>query len=45
MIFNNATIITMNPARQIIEHGAVVVNGNLIVEVGKSRDIVDRYPG
>lgn len=44
MIFNNATIITMNPARQIIEHGAVVINGISIVDVGKSREIVDRYP-
>jgi cytosine/adenosine deaminase-related metal-dependent hydrolase len=44
MIFKNATIITMNPARQIIEHGAVVVGGNSIVDVGKSREIVDRYP-
>jgi cytosine/adenosine deaminase-related metal-dependent hydrolase len=44
MIFNNATIITMNPKREIITHGAVVVIGKNILEVGKSRELVDKYP-
>jgi cytosine/adenosine deaminase-related metal-dependent hydrolase len=44
MIYSNATIITMNPERQIINQGAVVVKGNAIVEVGKSRDLVEKYP-
>jgi cytosine/adenosine deaminase-related metal-dependent hydrolase len=45
MIFKNATIITMNPKREIIANGALVVNGKEIVAVGKSKDIVEKYPG
>jgi cytosine/adenosine deaminase-related metal-dependent hydrolase len=44
MIFENATIITMNPQRQILGHGAVVVDGERIVAVGKSKDVVDKFP-
>jgi cytosine/adenosine deaminase-related metal-dependent hydrolase len=44
MIYKNATIITMNPARHIINHGAVVVTGNLFVDIGKSKEIVEKYP-
>lgn len=45
MIFNNATIITINPRREIITNGALVVDGQKIAAVGKSRDICDRYTG
>lgn len=45
MIFSNATIITMNPQRQVITNGAVSISGNRIAAVGKSRDIIDQYPG
>jgi cytosine/adenosine deaminase-related metal-dependent hydrolase len=44
MIFENATIISMNPQRQIITHGAVAVDGDRIVAVGKSKDVVEQYP-
>ncbi len=44
MIFENATIITMNPRRELITHGAVAVTGNEIVAVGKSKEIVERFP-
>ncbi len=44
MIFDNLTIITMNPARQIITHSAVVLNGSTIAEIGKSREIAEKYP-
>jgi cytosine/adenosine deaminase-related metal-dependent hydrolase len=44
MIFENATLITMNPRRQIITQGAVAVTGQVIEAVGKSRAIVERYP-
>ena len=44
MIFSNATIITMNAQRQIINNGAVAVNGNRILAVGKSKDIIGQYP-
>lgn len=45
MIFDNVTILTMNPARQVVTHGAVGVKGSFITEVGKSREIVEKYPG
>lgn len=44
MIFDNATIITMNPRREIITNGAVVVDGRNIHVVGKSRDLRERFP-
>ena len=44
MIFDRVTILTMNARRQILEHGAVAVTGQTIEAVGKSREIVERYP-
>lgn len=44
MIFINATIITMNPKREIIADGAVVVTGKEIVDIGKSKDLIEKYP-
>jgi cytosine/adenosine deaminase-related metal-dependent hydrolase len=44
MIFDNATIITINPQREIISHGAVVVEGRKIAAVGRSKHIVEKYP-
>jgi len=44
MIFENATIITMNSRREILTHGAVVVEGKNILDLGKSKDMVARYP-
>ena len=44
MIFENATIITMNPRRELITHGAVAVTGNEIIAVGKSKEMVERFP-
>lgn len=45
MIFDNATIITMNPKREIIENGVVVIKGQKISAVGKRDEILTRYPG
>jgi cytosine/adenosine deaminase-related metal-dependent hydrolase len=44
MIFENATILTMDTDRQILEHGAVAVTGKRIVAVGKSREILEQFP-
>ena len=44
MIFENATLITMNPRREIITNGALAVEGSRIAAVGKSRQIVERFP-
>ena len=44
MIFAHGTIITMNPNREIIEDGAVVVSGDRIEAVGKTAALKSRYP-
>ncbi len=44
MIFTDATIITMNPGREIIERGAIVVAGDRIEAVGSAADLRARYP-
>src|SRR5436309_16142244 len=43
MLFTNATVITMNPTRDIITNGAVAVSGNRIVAVGKSDALRQQY--
>src|SRR5437588_9792876 len=43
MLFTNATVITMNPTRDIITGGAVAVEGNRIVAVGKSDTLREEY--
>jgi 5-methylthioadenosine/S-adenosylhomocysteine deaminase len=37
-------VVTMNPARDIIRHGAVVLDGDRIVDVGKAADLEARHP-
>lgn len=44
MLFENATILTMNPKREIIANGAVAITGRDIIEVGQTGDIVEKYP-
>ena len=44
MIFENATLITMNPRREIITHAALAVEGSRIAAVGKTREIVEKFP-
>lgn len=44
MLFTNATIVTVNPSREIILDGAIAVQGNLIADIGKSTDLKDKYP-
>ena len=43
MIFTHGTVITMNPAREIIDDGAVVVSGDRIEAVGKTSELRARY--
>lgn len=45
MIFDDVTVITMNPRREIIAHGAVAVVGSRIAAVGKRGDVIGRFPG
>ena len=44
MIFTHGTIITMNPAREIIDDGALAVSGDRIEAVGKTAELRRRYP-
>ena len=37
-------VVTMNAARDIIRHGAVVVDGDRIVDVGKAADMEAKHP-
>jgi cytosine/adenosine deaminase-related metal-dependent hydrolase len=43
MIFDDATIITMDPKRRIITDGAIAVAGDRIVAVGKTDEIAKDY--
>src|SRR5579859_7957733 len=43
MLFTNATIITMNPHRDIINNGAIAVQGNRIVAIDKTPVLLERY--
>lgn len=43
MLYSNVTIITVNEAFDIIEHGAIVVQGDTIVAVGTEKEITATY--
>ena len=44
LLFHDATVITMDPNRAILEHASVAVRGERIVEVGPSAALRDKYP-
>jgi cytosine/adenosine deaminase-related metal-dependent hydrolase len=44
MLFTNATIVTVNPSRDIYVDGAILVQGNLIAALGKTSDLKQKYP-
>ncbi|MEM2908496.1 MAG: amidohydrolase [Candidatus Hadarchaeales archaeon] len=39
----HATVVTMNPRREILLDGAVVIEGNQIVDVGKTSQVMPQY--
>ena len=43
MIFTHGTIITMNPTREIIDDGAIVVSGDRIEAVGRTAELRARH--
>src|SRR5579859_2367876 len=43
MLFKNATILTMNPTRDIISGGAIAIQGNRIVAIGKTDELLTQY--
>jgi cytosine/adenosine deaminase-related metal-dependent hydrolase len=45
MLFTNATVITMNPQRDIISNGAVAIKDNRIVAIDKTPTLLEQYSG
>ncbi len=39
LLIKNGTLITMDPKRKIIEDGALAIEGDKIIEVGKSSEL------
>ncbi len=44
MLFTHATIITVNPSREIILDGAILVQGNLIAAIDKTDELAKLHP-
>lgn len=45
MLFLHATIITINPSREIIDDGALLVEGSKVAAIGKSDALLNEHPG
>ena len=43
MLFTNATVVTMNPTRDIITNGAIAIKDNRIVAVGKTDTLLQQH--
>jgi cytosine/adenosine deaminase-related metal-dependent hydrolase len=43
MLYTKATIITVNERREIIDNGAILVQGDQIVAIGKTNDLAAKY--
>jgi cytosine/adenosine deaminase-related metal-dependent hydrolase len=43
LLIKNGIIVSMNPSREIIENGAIVIDGNTILEVGLTDILSDKY--
>lgn len=44
MLYTNATIITVDSSRRIINDGAILVTGDTIADIGKTALLQERYP-
>jgi len=43
IVLTHATIVTMNPRREIIRDGGVAIEGNKIIDVGKTTEVKSRH--
>lgn len=43
LLLTNGFVVTMNPSRQLIEDGAVAIQGNKIIDVGDTRTLVEKH--
>jgi 5-methylthioadenosine/S-adenosylhomocysteine deaminase len=44
LLVENATIVTMNPRRDILTHATLVISAERIVDIGPAAAIAERYP-
>lgn len=44
MLYLYATIITVNPNRDVLLDGAILVKGDKIADIGKSEALIKTYP-
>jgi 5-methylthioadenosine/S-adenosylhomocysteine deaminase len=44
LLVENATIVTMNPRRDILTHATLVISAERIVDIGPTAAIAERYP-
>ena len=44
MLYTEATILTINEKREIIQDGAILVEGNLIADIGPTKILRKKYP-
>jgi 5-methylthioadenosine/S-adenosylhomocysteine deaminase len=45
LVVTNAVVVTMNPAREVIQNGAVAIDGSDIVAVGPTATVTERFRG
>ena len=44
LLITNGRIVTMDAERRVIRHGAVLIEGNRIKDIGQNADLLARYP-
>jgi cytosine/adenosine deaminase-related metal-dependent hydrolase len=44
MLYLHATVITVNPDRDVFLDGAILVKGDKIADIGKAKDLISKYP-
>jgi len=42
-MIKNGTLVTMNPHHGVVEHGAIYIEGQKIIDIGKTRDLEKKY--
>lgn len=44
MLYIHATIVTVNPDRDVYMDGAILVRGDKIADIGKADELLSKYP-
>jgi len=45
VILSADVVVTMDAVNSVIEHGAIAIDGNLIVAIGPAAEVIQAYPG